>query len=160
MREIGDCETEEVERWKRYNSAFDWFRSCADTEDQGEDFRRIITTGYLHIGKLANHAGSMENEPGRKLLKAANDYLAGMLKRVPRASKMEFGVLSMVEHAQILSKLGKADEAVKILKQASDFAQSSGFDRAQRRANGVLERRSSRAAREATARSPRSTPAS
>jgi len=138
MREIGDCETEDAEKWKRYNSAFDWFRSCADTEDQGEDFRRIITTGYLHIGKLANHAGSMENEPGRKMLKAANDYLAGMLKRVPRASKMEFGVLSMVEHGLILAKLGKADEAVKILQQASDFAQSSGFDRAQRRANSVL----------------------
>lgn len=138
MRELGDCESDDAEKWKKYFSALDWFKSCADTEDQGEDFRRIITTGYLHIGKLANHAGGMETEKGRAMLKAANDYLGGMIKRVPRAQKMEFGVLSMVEHALILATLGKADEAVKVLKQASDLAQSGGFDRAQRRANSVL----------------------
>ncbi len=140
LRELGDCESEESSRWKLYFSALDWFKSCADTEDQGEDFRRIITTGYLHIGKLANHAGSMESDKGRSMLKAAEDYLAGMLKRVPRASKMEYGILAMVEHAYILSTRGKGDEAVKVLKQASDFAQQGGFDRAQRQANAALRK--------------------
>jgi hypothetical protein len=99
LRELGDCESEDAAKWKLYFSALDWFKACADTEDQGEDFRRIITTGYstsaagqprrLHGNRQGQHA------------QGSRDYLAGMLQRCPAPRRWSTG-LAMVEHALIL----------------------------------------------------------
>lgn len=142
FQEIGDCASEEKERWAAYREALNWFTSAASTEDQGDDYRKVITLGYLHIGELANHVAGekppVTDAKARDLLKETRRYLQGMLEKAPRANKMESGVLALVELGLIEWKLENAGEAIQVLKKASDFAQASGFDGARSRANGVL----------------------
>ncbi|HVG94212.1 MAG TPA: hypothetical protein VND21_07185, partial [Planctomycetota bacterium] len=142
FQELGDCASEEKARWVAYRDALNWFTAAAATEDQGDDYRKVITLGYLHIGQLANHVAGdrppITDSKARDLLKEARQHLKDMLVKAPRANKLESGILALVELGLIEWKLEDAGAAVQILKKASDFAQTEGFDGPRNRANSVL----------------------
>ncbi|MCC7136884.1 MAG: hypothetical protein IT460_00475 [Planctomycetes bacterium] len=143
----GDC-LDGPEKWKAYRLALERFSAAASTDDQGDEYRKVIALGFYHVGRLANHVAKTEelgeganpavsDKETRDLLKEARRYLPDLEKRA-KATKLETGLLAMVEWGLVEWRLDAANEAIRILKRASELGSEGSFPRVVARANAAL----------------------
>ena len=87
------------------------------------------------VGEGANPA--VPDKETRDLLKEARRYLPDLEKRA-KATKLETGLLAMVEWGLVEWRLDAANEAIRILKRASELGSEGSFPRVVARANAAL----------------------
>ena len=133
--EMAKCEENPEQKEIYYNKAFEWFETCIYTDDQGEDYLRIITSGFYHIAQAGIDAGRM---PNRNFAKDALTHLEEMLERHPTSWRTENGLRAMVEHSKLECARGNAGKAVEVAKEAAERAKKAGMGHVERIANRQL----------------------
>lgn len=133
--ELAKCEENPEKKFEYYNKAFEWFETCIYTDDQGEDYLRVITSGFYHMAQAGLEAGRM---PERNFAKYALSHLEEMLDRHPTCWHTENGLRAMVEHSKLECARGNAGKAVGVAKDAAERAKKAGKPHIERLANRQL----------------------
>ncbi|MHC5011650.1 MAG: hypothetical protein ACYTG6_12010 [Planctomycetota bacterium] len=133
--ELAKCESDKDKQQTLYGNAFEWFVTCIDTEDQGPDFLRVITSGYYHVAQAGLAAGRM---PDRNFEKEAVAYLEEMLKRHPTAWRTENGLRALIEWSKIECQRSNPTGAIEVAKEAAERAKTAGMPHLERIANRQL----------------------
>ncbi len=142
--ELADCENDSKAQLKGYRDALEYFLAAANAGDQGDEHRKLMCTGFLHIAQLGLHlsGGERKTDPGyRAVLKNADQELAKLVKE-SWLQKYKPGLYGMISWAEFMALAfeNRRGEAIEILRQTSDAAAKSGFDDVKRRADAALRR--------------------
>ncbi len=133
--ELARCADEEDKKTDYYQKAFEWFGTCIDTEDEGPDFLRVITSGYYHVAQAGLDAGRM---PKANFERQALELLEGMLDAHPTAWRTDNGIRAMIEWSKLECSRGDAGRAVQVALDAAQRAKTSGKTVLERMANRQL----------------------
>ena len=133
--ELARCADGEDEKTDYYSKAFEWFRTCIDTEDEGPDFLRVITSGYYHLAQAGLDAGRM---PKQNFERQALELLEDMLRMHPTAWRTDNGLRAMIEHSKLECARGDSGRAVQRALDAAERAKAAGKPVLERMANRQL----------------------
>ena len=140
-QELADCENDPKLQLNGYRAALENFLAAANAGDQGDEHRKLMCTGFLHIAQLGIHLADRNQDSAYRttVLKSADLELAKLVKQ-PWLKKYKQGLYGMIAWAEFQAlAFDKKGEAIDVLRQASDAA-ASIFDDVKRRADGALRR--------------------
>ena len=138
--ELADCENDAGVQLRGYQNALENYLAAANAGDQGDEHRKLMCTGFLHIAQLGLHLADRKDDAKyRPLLKQANDQLGNAVKQNAFIKKYRQGLFGMISWAEFQARAFETSkQAIEVLRQASDAAGASGFDDVKRRADSAL----------------------
>ena len=139
LQELAQCEADPEKKFQLFSNAHQQYMSCAGTPDEGDAYRQLIASGYLHDARLANHIPNLEEARYTALAREIDRSLTGFGRAAPKAFRVHDGADAQVEHALLLLTLQEKARALDAAKTASDVATQEGYSDVKRRADSILQ---------------------